>query len=166
MSIRGSPIVEYGGEICGSSPSEAQSRKVAHLRRSRSPSSSQVECARQRYDLDRVSSLPVSCYSRETGLLDRYRTIKRGSRLSFSVSVGESSNHCILGISSFLVLIWFFSLLGLWCLLWSSWQAQVLRKRISYGKLVAFSGWKYHRFIREESSTPSHVCQLNSIYGS
>ena len=73
--------MEYGGEICGSSPSEAQSRKVVHLRRSRSSSSSQVECARQMYDLDRVSILPVSCCSRETGLLDRYRTIKRGSRL-------------------------------------------------------------------------------------
>ena len=40
--------------------------------------------------------------SRETGLLDRHRTIKRGSRLSFSVSVGESSNLCILAFIIFL----------------------------------------------------------------
>ena len=32
-----------------------------------------------------------------------------------------------------------FLLVGFWCSLWSSRQAQVHRKRISYGKLVAFS---------------------------
>ena len=32
-----------------------------------------------------------------------------------------------------------FLLVGFWCLLWSSRQTQVHRKRISYGKLVAFS---------------------------
>ena len=56
-----------------------------------------------------------------------------------------------------------FLLVGFWCLSWSSWQAQVLRKRISYGKLAAFSCWKFHRFIPEESSTHSFVCQLDSF---
>ena len=57
----GSPIMEYGRATCDSSPSKAQSRKVVHLKRSISLSSSSSECARQRYDLDRVSILPVSC---------------------------------------------------------------------------------------------------------
>ena len=56
------------------------------------------------------------------------RTIKRGSQVSFSVSVVESSNLCIVGIifiGSYLALIvvWY------WCL---SWQGQGHRKRFSY----------------------------------
>ena len=62
----------------------------------------QVECSRKRYDLDRVFRIGN-------------RTIKRGSQVSFSVSVIESSNICILGIifiGSYLALIvvWY------WCL--------------------------------------------------
>ena len=44
-----------------------------------------------------------------------------------------------------------FLLVGFWCLLWSSRQTQVHRKRISYGKLVAFSVLEVCRlfFFRE-----------------
>ena len=72
----------------------------------------QVECARQRYDLDRFSLLPVSWCWWETGFRIDNRTIKRGSRVSnLTVSFKESSNLCILGIISFLVVIW---LLSMW----------------------------------------------------
>ena len=66
----------------------------------------QVECARKRYDLDR-------------GFRIGNRTIKRGSQVSFSVSVVESSNLCILGIifiGSYLAIIMVWS----WCLSCSS----------------------------------------------
>ena len=56
----------------GVSTSESQDR---HHR-------AQVECARQRYDLDRFSIVPVSCCQWETGFQDRRRTIKRGSQVS------------------------------------------------------------------------------------
>jgi hypothetical protein len=49
---RGSPIVEYGGAICKTSPSQHQA---------------QVECARQRFALDRFSLLQVSCVSWRSG---------------------------------------------------------------------------------------------------
>ena len=66
----------------------------------------QVECSRQRYNLDRFSLLPVSRCVCETGFRIDNRTIKRGSRMSNSVtSFGESSNLCILA-SSYLVVIW------------------------------------------------------------
>ena len=66
----------------------------------------QVECSRQRYNLDRFSLLPVSCCVWETGFRIDNRTIKRGSRMSNSVtSFGESSNLCILA-SSYSVVIW------------------------------------------------------------
>ena len=56
-----SPILVYGGAICESSPSGAQSRKVIHLRVGQDGHHlAQVECARKRYDLDRVSILQVS----------------------------------------------------------------------------------------------------------
>ena len=42
----------------------------------------QVECARQRYDLDRFSLLPVSWWWWETGFRIDNRTIKRGSQVS------------------------------------------------------------------------------------
>ena len=65
-----------------------------------------MECSRQRYNLDRFSLLPVSCCVCETGFKIDNRTIKRGSRMSNSVtSFGESSNLCILA-SSYLVVIW------------------------------------------------------------
>ena len=65
-----------------------------------------MECSRQRYNLDRFSLLPVSCCVCETGFRIDNRTIKRGSRMSNSVtSFGESSNLCILA-SSYLVVIW------------------------------------------------------------
>jgi hypothetical protein len=58
----------------------------------------QVECARQSYDLDRVSFIPVSQCGRPGFRIDS-RTIKRGSRVSnLFVSFRESSNLCILGI--------------------------------------------------------------------
>ena len=66
----------------------------------------QVECSRQRYNLDRFSLLPVSRCVCETGFRIDNRSIKRGSRMSNSVtSFGESSNLCILA-SSYLVVIW------------------------------------------------------------
>ena len=50
-----SPILVYGGAICESSPSGAQARKVIHLRVDQDHHHlAQVECARKRYDLDRV----------------------------------------------------------------------------------------------------------------
>ena len=65
-----------------------------------------MECSRQRYNLDRFSLLPVSRCVCETGFRIDNRTIKRGSRMSNSVtSFGESSNLCILA-SSYLVVIW------------------------------------------------------------
>ena len=42
----------------------------------------QVECSRQRYDLDRFSFLPVSCSLWRPGYRIDRRTIKRGSRVS------------------------------------------------------------------------------------
>jgi hypothetical protein len=42
-----------------------------------------VECARQRYDLDRFSLLPVSWWWWETGFRIDNRTIKRGSRSEY-----------------------------------------------------------------------------------
>ena len=56
----GSPIMEYGRATCDSSPSKAQSRKVVHLRRSRSSSSSSSGMRKAKVYLDRVSILPVS----------------------------------------------------------------------------------------------------------
>ena len=65
-----------------------------------------MECSRQRYNLDSFSLLSVSRGVCETGFRIDNRTIKRGSRMSNSVtSFGESSNLCILA-SSYLVVIW------------------------------------------------------------
>ena len=65
----------------------------------------QVERSRQRYSLDRFSLLPVSCCVWETGFRIDNRTIKRGSRMSNSITLfGESSNLCILA-SLYLVVI-------------------------------------------------------------
>ena len=57
-----SPILVYGGASCESSPSEAQSRKVVRLEEMKIVfiDLKWFKCARQRYDLDRVSILPVS----------------------------------------------------------------------------------------------------------
>ena len=60
---------------------------------------------------------------------------------------------------------------GLWCVYaWSCSACDYLRNKpkiIENGvrmKTCLHSRlWKYYRFIREESSTPSHVCQLNSF---
>src|SRR3954466_6838826 len=58
------------------------------------------------YSLYRFSLLPVSCCVWETGFRIDNRTIKRGSRMSNSVtSFGESSILCIFA-SSYLVVIW------------------------------------------------------------
>ena len=99
-----SPILVYGGAICEASPSGAQSRKGIHLRVDQDCHHlAQVECARQMYDLDRF------LFYRSRGVVGRpgfsigNRTIKRGSQVSFSVSVVESSNLCIIGI----ILSWF-----------------------------------------------------------
>ena len=73
----------------------------------------------------------------ETGLQDRYRTIKRGSQLSFSVSFVESSNLCILGIiflGSYLAFIH----VRIQSLCSSPYQALVHQKQISYTYLIAF----------------------------
>ena len=56
-----SPIMVYGGAISESSPSGAQSRKVVQLEKTKIASStSSGLSASQRYDLDRLSILPVS----------------------------------------------------------------------------------------------------------
>ena len=63
-----SPILVYGGAMCESSPSGAQSRKVTHLRVDQDRYHlAQVECARKRYVLDMVSILPVLRCSWKTG---------------------------------------------------------------------------------------------------
>src|SRR3954468_13254065 len=78
----------------------------SNLRRSSSSTSSSSECSRQRYNLDRFSLLPVSCCVWDTGFRIDNRTIKRGSRMSNSVTLfREISNLCILA-SSYLVAIW------------------------------------------------------------
>ena len=65
-----------------------------------------MECSRQRYIIDRFSLLPISCSVWDTGFRIDNCTIKRGSRMSNSVtSFGERSNLCILA-SSYLVVIW------------------------------------------------------------
>ena len=61
MSKSVSPILVYGGAICKSSPSGAQSRNVVHLEKVKASSStSSGLCARKKYDLDRFSILLVS----------------------------------------------------------------------------------------------------------
>ena len=85
-----------------------------------------------------------------TGYRIDCRTIKGGSQVSsLIVSFVESSNHCILA-SSFLVLVWCFSLwvLELMVILSSSWQARVHRKRSSHMHLLwCFRWWSFCRFF-------------------
>ena len=69
----------------------------------------QVECSRQRYDIDRASVLPVSIVSWETGVRIDSRSIKRGSQAGVSFALfGESSNlciHSIIFLGCYLVLV-------------------------------------------------------------
>ena len=66
-------------------------------------------------------------------------TIKRGSRPSILiVSFVERSKLWILGII-FIVSYLALTYVSGWCLSCSSWQAQLLRKRISYASSIVFS---------------------------
>ena len=66
----------------------------------------QVECARQRYDLYRFSILPLSYWLGDR-VIGSVAVLSRGAlEVSIlAVSFKESSNLCILGISSFFVVI-------------------------------------------------------------
>ena len=90
------------------------------------------------------------------GLQVRNRTIKRGSQLSYNVSIGESSNLCILGIIIFLGSYLAFLLVRFWCLSCSTWQDQVHRKRISYGKLLAFWVLEFLRVVLQLRDNTFH----------
>ena len=98
-----------------------------------------MECARQRFVLDRFSFYRSHLVSWETGFRIVCRTIKRGSRMSSLIaSFGESSNLCILGI---IFLGCYLDLIHVWIVSLSLFprQAQVHRKRISYAFSIAFS---------------------------
>ena len=96
----------------------------------------QVECARQMYDLDRFSSLPVSWCQWETGFLDRRRTIKRGSQVSNLIaSLWRAQTFAYLHII-FLGSYLDFIHVRIQSLCSSLYQALVNQKRISYEYLV------------------------------
>ena len=82
------------------------------------------------------------------------RTIKRDSRVSnLTVSFGESSNLCILGII-FLGSYLAFILVWIWSLSSSPRQAQLHRKRISYASSFAFLMLEFYRFFNLGEFTP------------
>ena len=95
--------------------------------------------------------------SRETRLLDRHRTIKRGSRLSFSVSVGESSNLCILASSSFLVLIWLISLWGFGACCDFHNKLKFTENGFRMKNLLYFRFWSFSRFIFYREVSPFYI---------
>jgi hypothetical protein len=129
------PIVEYGGAIRKTSPSKQDQEKgVPTWEDQDRHYLAQVDCTRQRYDLDRVSFfLSGFIVFGRPGFRIRSRTIKRGSQVSnLIVSFGESSNLCILGIS-FLGIIW---VLSKWCL-----ELVVISMASSSSSKMDF-GWK------------------------
>ena len=84
------------------------------------------------------------------------RTIQRGSQVSFSVSIVESSNLCILGII-FIVLIWLLSMwvVGACCVLHD--KPKFIENRFHMHLILHFRCWKYCWFVFEKGSTLLYV---------
>ena len=140
MPTSASSILVYGGASCGSSTSEAQSRKVVRLEGMKIVFIDLKWINAQGKGMIFIGFL----FYRSSDVVGRSgfrignRTIKRGSQVSFSILFVESSNICIIGIifiGSYLSLIVVWS----WSLSCLSWQGQGHRKRFSYVFPIEFS---------------------------
>ena len=78
----------------------------------------------------------------------------------------ESSNLCIVGMSSFLGSYLVFSLLGFGACRDLHDKPKFFENGFRMENLLRFRVGNIIGLIHEESSTPSHVCQLDSFYGS